>query len=97
MMAGVCTWVGPRGVHVRTGVMDTGLGGELLFMCAAGVLGTLGGNAVGVSLGTLGEGAGQSGWNTTAGEVCGALRSEAVGGLAVTLEKIWESFWMAEN
>ena len=77
--------------------MDTGLGGELLFMCAAGVLGTLGGNAVGVSLGTLGEGVGQSGWNTTAGEVCDALRAGAVGVLAVTLEKIRESVWMAAN
>ena len=58
---------------------------------------TLGGNAVGVSFGTLGEGAGQSGWNTTAGEGCGALRTGAIGGIAVTLEKMREHVWMAEN
>ena len=61
MMAAVCAGVGPRGVHVRTGVMDTGFGGGLSGMCAEGIMGTLGGNAVGVSLGTLREGAGQSG------------------------------------
>ena len=58
---------------------------------------TLGGNEVGVSAGTLGEGAGQSGWKTTAGAGRGALGAGAVGGLAVTLEKIGESVWMAEN
>ena len=66
-------------------------------MCAAGIMVTLGGNAVGVSLGTLGEGVGQSGWNTTVGEGRGALRAGAVGGLAVTLEKMWDSVWMAAN
>ena len=50
----------------RTGVVDTGLGGGLSGICAKGTMVTLGGNAVGVSLGTLGEGAGQSGWKTTA-------------------------------
>ena len=79
MTEGVCAGVSPRGVHVRTGLMEKGLGGGLLGMCAAGIIGTLGGNTVGVSLGTLGEGAGQSGWNTTAGEGRGALRAGAVG------------------
>ena len=58
---------------------------------------TLGGNAVGLSFGTLGEGTGHSGCNTTAGGGCGALRAGAVGGLAVTLEKMRESVWMAAN
>ena len=97
MMAGVCAGVGPRGVHVRTGVMGTSLGGGLSGMCAAGIMDTLGVNAVGVSLGTPGEGAGQSGWNKTAGEGRGALRAGDVGGLAVTLEKMLESVWMAAN
>ena len=97
MMAGVCARVGPRGVYVWTGVIYTGFGGGLSGMCAEGIMGTLGGNAVGLSLGTLVEGAGKSGWNTNAGEGCGALRAGAVGGLAVTLEKIWESVWMEAN
>ena len=98
MMAGVGAGAGPL-VHgaARTGVVDTGLGGGLSGICAEDVLVTLGGNAVGVSLGTLGEGAGQSGWKTTAGEGHGALGAGAVGGLAVTLGKMWESVWMAEN
>ena len=49
---------------------------------------TIGGNEVGVSLGTLREGAGQSGWKTTAGEERGDLGAGAVGGLVVTLEKM---------
>ena len=57
----------------------------------------LGGNSVGVSSGTLGEGAGQSGWKTTAGAGCGAMGAEAVGGLAVTLEKMRETVWMENN
>ena len=88
MMAGVCAGVGPRGVHVRTGVMGTSLGGGLSGMCAAGIMDTLG---------TPGEGAGQSGWNKTAGEGRGALRAGDVGGLAVTLEKMLESVWMEAN
>ena len=95
-MVGVGAGVGPF-VHVRTGVTDTGLGGGLLGICAEGKMVTLGGNAVGVSFGTLREGAGKSGWNTTAGEGRGALRAGAVGGLAVTLEKMRESVWTAEN
>ena len=58
---------------------------------------TLGGNAVGVSVGTLREGTGQSGCNKTAGEGHGDLRSGAVGGLVVRLEKMRESVWMAAN
>ena len=58
---------------------------------------TICGSAVGLSFGTLGEGAGQSGWNTTAGAGRGAFRAGAVGGLAVTLEKIQDSVWMAAN
>ena len=96
-MAGVCSGIVSRGVHVRTGVMDTGLGWGLSGMCAAGIMVTLGGNAVGVSFDTLGEGAGQSGWNMTVGEGRGALRVGAVGGLAVTLEKMRESVWIAAN
>ena len=57
MMAGVGAGVGPL-VHVRTGVMETGLGGGLSVICAEGTIFTLGVNAVGVSFGTLGEGAG---------------------------------------
>ena len=68
--------------------MDTGLGGGFSGICAEGIMCTLGGNTVGVSLGNLGEGAGQSGWNTTAGEGRGELKAGAVGGLAVTLEKM---------
>ena len=96
MMEGVGAGVGPL-VHVRTGGVDTGLGGGLSGISADGTMVTLGGNAVGVSGGTLGEGAGQSGWNTTAGEGRGSLRAGAVGGFAVTLEKMRESVLMAEN
>ena len=95
-MAGVGAGVGPL-EHFWTGVMDTGLGGGLSSICAEGTMVTLGGNGVGVSFGTLGYGAGQSGWNTTAGEGRGALRSGDVGGLAVTLEKMRESVWMVAN
>ena len=94
-MAGVGAGVGPL-VH-WTGVTDTGLGGGLLGICAEGTMVTLGGNAVGASFGILGEGSGKSGWNTTAGESCAALRAGAVGGLAVTWEKMRESVWMAAN
>ena len=77
--------------------MVTGLGGVLSGICVAGTMVTLGGIAVGVSFGTLGEGAGQSGWHTTAGVGRGALRAGVVGGLAVTFKKMPESVWMAEN
>ena len=64
------------------------LGGGLLGICVAGTMVTLGVSAVGVSVGTLGEGAGQSGWHTTAGVGRGALGSGAVGGLEVTSKKM---------
>ena len=96
MTAGVGAWFVPF-VLVQTGLMDTGLGGGLLGVCAEGTMVTLGGSAVGVSFGTLEEGAGQHGWNTTAGAGRGALTAGAVGRLAVTLEKMWESVWMAAN
>ena len=64
---------------------------------AEGKMVTLGRNAVGVSLGTLREGAGQYGWKATAGEGCGALVVGAVGRLAVTLDKMRESVWIAAN
>ena len=96
MTACVGAGVGPR-VHVWTGVMDTGLDGGLSGICAEGTMVTLGGSAVGVSFGNLGEGAGKSSWNTTSGEGRGALRAGAVGGLAVTLEKMRESVLMAAN
>ena len=72
MMAGVGAGVGPL-VHVRTGVMATGLGGGLSGIFAEGTMVTLGGNAVGVSFVTLVEVSGQCGWNTAAGEGRGAL------------------------
>ena len=96
MMAGVGAGVGPF-VHVRTEVMDTGLGGGLSGICAEGTMVTLGGNAVGVSFGTIGEGAGQSGWNMTTGEGRGALRAGYVWGLAVPLEKMLACAWMAAH
>ena len=87
MMTGVGAEAGPL-VHVCTRVMDTGLGEELSGICSEGTMVTFGGNAVGVSFGTLGEGAGQSGWHTTAGMGCGALGAGAVGGLEVTPKKM---------
>ena len=77
--------------------MATGLGGELSGIWVAGTMVTLSGNVGGVSFGTLGEGAGQSVWSTPAGEGRGAFVVGAVGGLAVTLEKMRESVWMAAN
>ena len=58
---------------------------------------TLGGNAGGERFGTLGEGAGQSFWSSPAGEGRSAFGVGAVGGLAVTLEKMRENVWMAAN
>ena len=79
------------------GAGATGLGGGLSGIWVTGTMVTLGGNAGGVSFGTLGEGAGQCVWNTTAGEGCGDFIAGDVGGLAVTLEKMRESVWMAAN
>ena len=95
MMAGVGAGVGLL-VH-WTGVMATCLGGGLSGIWFAGTMVTLGGNVGGVSFGTLREGAGQSIWSMPAGEGRGAFRVGAVGGLALTLEKMRESVWMAVN
>ena len=95
MMAGVGAGVVLL-VH-WTGVMATGLGGGFSGICVASTMVTLGGNAVGVSFGILGEGAGKSVWIATAGAGRGDFRAGDVGGLAVTLEKMRESVWMAEN
>ena len=80
-----------------TGVMAKGLGGGLSGIWVAGTMVTLGGDAGGVSFGTLVEGAGQSVWSAPAGEGRGAFGVGAVGGLAVTLEKMQENVWMAAN
>ena len=97
-MAGLGAGDGPllHGV-AWTGVVDTGWGWGLSGIFAVGTMFTLGGNAVGVSSVTLREGAGQSGWKTTAGAGRSAMGAGAVGGLSVILEKIRESVWMAEN
>ena len=79
------------------GGVVTGLGNGLSGICVAGTMVTLGGSVVWVGFVTLGEGARQSGWHATAGVGCDALRAGAVGGLAVTLEKMQESVWMAAN
>ena len=98
MMAGLGAGFSPL-VHGadRTGALDTGWGGGLLGICAVGTIFTLGGNAVGISSGNLGEGAGQSCLKNTAGAGSSAMGAGSVGGLAVTLEKMRESVWMAEN
>ena len=76
---------------------DTGWVGGLSGVSDEGTVVTLGGSAVGGSLGTLGEGAGQSGWKATGGAGHGAMEAGDVGGIAVKLEKIRESVWMATN
>ena len=93
MMAGIIAGDGPL-VHGAswTGVVDTGWAGGFLGIFNVGTMVTLGGNAFGVNSGTLGEGAGQSGWKTTAGAGRGAIVSGAVGVLAVTLEKCGRVF-----
>ena len=95
MMAGVGARVGLF-VH-WTGVTVTGFGGVLLGIYVAGTMVTLGGNAVVVSFGNLEKGVGQYFWIATAGVGRGVFRAGAAGGLAVTLEKMREIFWMAEN
>ena len=72
-------------------------GGGLSGVFAAGKIVALRENYVGVSLGTLGEGAGKSGWKATSGTGWGAMGARAVEGIAVTLEKMWESVWIAAN
>ena len=80
-----------------TGVMATGLGGGFSGIWVACKMFTLGGNVGGARFGTLGEGSAQSVWSMPAGEGCGTFRVGAVEGIAVTLEKMQESVWMAEN
>ena len=95
MMADVGAGVGFL-IH-WTGVITTGLGGGLSGIWVAGTMVTLGGDAGGVSFGTLVEGAGQCVWSAPAGEGRGAFGVGAVGGLAVTLEKMQENVWMSAN
>ena len=98
MMAGLGAGSGTI-VHgaSRTGAVCTGWGVGLSGVFAVGTMVTLGGNAVRLSSGTLKEGAGRSGWKITAGVGRGTLGEGAVEGLAVTLEKMRESVWMATN
>ena len=74
MMAGLGAGDDPP-VHgaAQTGALDTGWGVDLSSMVAVVTLVTPGGNAVGVISGTLVDGAGRSGWKTTAGAGRGAL------------------------
>ena len=95
MMSGVGAGVGLL-LH-WTGVMAAGLSGGLSGIWVEGTMVTLGGTLGGVRFGTLREGAGQYVWSTPVGEGHGACTVEAVGGLAVTLEKMRESVWMAAN
>ena len=62
-----------------------------------GTIVTLGEGAVGERLGTLGDGAGKLGWTSTEGAGRSVIGSVAVGGVAVTLEKMQESAWTAAN
>ena len=98
MMVDIGAGAGPL-VHGadQTGAVDTGWGRFVSYIFDVGTIVTTGGNAVGVNSGTLGEGSGQSGWKMTAGAGCGALGAGSVGGPAVTLEKMRDSFWMAAN
>ena len=77
--------------------MATVWGGGLSGIWVTGTMVTLGGNAGAASFGTLGEGAGQYVWSVPAGEGRGAFGVGDVRGLAVTLEKMRESVWMAAN
>ena len=94
-MAGVGAGVGII-VH-WTGVMAKSLGGRLSDIWVGITMVTLSGTVGGVIFGTLGEGAGQSVWSMLVGEVRGAFRVGADGGLSVTLEKMCKSVWMAEH
>ena len=62
-----------------------------------GTIFTLGESSVGGGLGTLGDGAGKLVWTATGGAGRGTMGSGSVGGMAVTLEKIRDSAWMAAN
>ena len=58
---------------------------------------TLSDNAGEVSVGTLRDGGGQSVWSAPAGAGRDVFGACTVRGFSVTLEKMRESFWMAEN
>ena len=62
-----------------------------------GTMVNLDGNAGGVRFDTLGEGAGQYVCSAPAGEGCGAFGVGYIGRFSVTLEKMCEIVWMAEN
>ena len=62
-----------------------------------GTIIALGESAVGGRLGNLIDGAGKLGWKATGGAGRGAMGAGAVGGMAVTLDKMQESAWMADN
>ena len=95
MMTGVGVGVGCR-IH-WAGVMGTGLGGGLSCVRFAGSMVTLGVDAGTVSVGTLGYGAGQSVWSAPAGVSRGFFGVTALGGFAVTFEKMRESVCIAES
>ena len=88
-MAGVGVGVGCC-IH-WAGVMGTGLGWLLSCVRFAGIMVTLGVNAVGVSVGTLGDGAGQSVWSAPTGVSHGVFGVTAVGGFSVTFEMMHTS------
>ena len=81
----------------RTGAGDTGLEGGLSGLNTGGTIVTLREISVGGRLGTLGDGAGKLGWTETVGARRGAIGAGAVGVMAMTLEKMRESNWMADN
>ena len=72
-------------------------GGGSLGVNTRGTIVTLRESAVGVRLSTLRDGAGKLGWTATRGAGRIAVGSGAVGGMAVTLEKMQESAWIAAN
>ena len=58
---------------------------------------TLGDNPGGVNIGILRDRAGKSVWSAPAGAGRGVFGVKSVGGFSVTLEKMRQSAWMAEN
>ena len=84
-------------VRLGLGRETQGVGGGLFGVDTGGTIFTLGESAVGGRLGTLGDSAGKLGWTAIVGAGRGAIGSGAVGGVAVTLEKMRESACMAEN
>ena len=81
----------------QTGAGDTGQGGLLLGVNTGGTIVLLGESEVEGRLGTLGDGSGKLGWRATGGAGRDAMGEGAAGGMEVTLEKMRESVWMAEN